>query len=95
MDKVTAPTGRDEPPGTVLAHPLTVSATGRIGDGENAFGRPRGFLGNRFVYVVLSQRAKGLSIGINFNPDKRCNFNCAYCEVNRDVPGLQRPSGTQ
>jgi len=37
--------------------------------------------------VVLSQRAKGLSIGINFNPDKRCNFNCAYCEVNRDVPG--------
>ena len=87
MDKVTAVIGRDGAPGAILAHPLTVPATARNGDGENAFGRPRGFLGNRFVYVVISQRAKGLSIGINFNPDKRCNFNCAYCEVNRDVPG--------
>jgi wyosine [tRNA(Phe)-imidazoG37] synthetase (radical SAM superfamily) len=52
-----------------------------------AFGRPREFLGNRFVYAVISQRAHGLSIGINFNPDKRCNFDCAYCEVNRDVAG--------
>src|SRR5207245_820669 len=51
------------------------------------FGRPREFLGNRFVYAVISQRAHGLSIGINFNPDKCCNFDCAYCEVNRDAPG--------
>jgi len=50
------------------------------------FGRPREFLGNRFVYAVISQRAYGLSIGINLNPDKLCNFNCAYCEVNRDLP---------
>ena len=54
---------------------------------EGAFGRPREFLGNRFVYAVISQRAHGLSIGVNLNPDKACNFNCAYCEVNRDVPG--------
>lgn len=50
------------------------------------FGRPREFLGNRFVYAVISQRAHGLSIGINLNPNKACNFDCAYCEVNRDLP---------
>src|SRR5262245_18709445 len=54
---------------------------------QSAFGRPRGFLGKRFVYAVISQRAHGLSIGINLNPDKFCNFDCAYCEVNRGVPG--------
>jgi wyosine [tRNA(Phe)-imidazoG37] synthetase (radical SAM superfamily) len=47
----------------------------------------RQFLGNRFVYCVVSQRAGGLSIGINMNPDKRCNFDCVYCEVNRVIPG--------
>lgn len=54
---------------------------------DTAFGRPRNFLGNRFVYAVISPRARGLSIGINLTPDKRCNFDCAYCEVSRDVPG--------
>jgi wyosine [tRNA(Phe)-imidazoG37] synthetase (radical SAM superfamily) len=54
---------------------------------EGPFGRPREFLGNRFVYGVISQRAHGLSIGVNLNPDKFCDFDCAYCEVNRDVPG--------
>jgi wyosine [tRNA(Phe)-imidazoG37] synthetase (radical SAM superfamily) len=53
---------------------------------ETAFGFPRNFLENRFVYVVVSPRARGLSIGINMNPDKRCDFNCVYCEVNRDLP---------
>jgi wyosine [tRNA(Phe)-imidazoG37] synthetase (radical SAM superfamily) len=52
---------------------------------ETAFGCPRDFLGNRFVYVVISPRARGLSIGLNMNPDKFCNFDCAYCEVNRDI----------
>ena len=54
---------------------------------QTLFGRPTEFLGNRFVYAVISQRAHGLSIGINLNPDKCCNFDCAYCEVNRDVGG--------
>ena len=49
------------------------------------FNRPTEFLGNRFVYAVISQRAHGLSIGINLNPDKKCNFDCAYCEVNRKI----------
>ncbi|MGA3268030.1 MAG: hypothetical protein ABSE16_14540 [Verrucomicrobiota bacterium] len=51
-----------------------------------ALGWPRNFLNNRFVYLVLSQRARGLSIGLNLNPDKRCNYQCVYCEVNRAEP---------
>jgi wyosine [tRNA(Phe)-imidazoG37] synthetase (radical SAM superfamily) len=54
---------------------------------EPAFGRPRHGLGNRFVYAAISQRARGLSIGVNLNPDKRCSFDCVYCEVDRDTPG--------
>src|ERR1017187_2261986 len=57
---------------------------------ESAFGRPRNRLGNLFVYVAISQRARGLSIGVNLNPDKRCNFDCVYCEVDRDTPGRAR-----
>ena len=51
-----------------------------------AFSWPRDFLENRFVYVVISPRAGGLSVGIDMNPDKKCNFDCAYCEVDRNVP---------
>jgi wyosine [tRNA(Phe)-imidazoG37] synthetase (radical SAM superfamily) len=40
-----------------------------------------------YVYPVISRRSRGLSIGINLNPDKVCNFECAYCEVDRRVPG--------
>ncbi len=50
---------------------------------ETAFGRPRDFLNNQFVYAVISSRARGLSLGINVNPDKQCNFDCVYCEVDR------------
>jgi wyosine [tRNA(Phe)-imidazoG37] synthetase (radical SAM superfamily) len=58
---------------------------GRInGTLETAFGSPRDFLDNRFVYVVVSARARGLSVGINMNPDKNCNFDCVYCEVPRN-----------
>jgi len=51
---------------------------------ETAFGAPRDFLDNRFVYAVVSARARGLSVGVNLNPDKNCNFNCVYCEVHRN-----------
>jgi wyosine [tRNA(Phe)-imidazoG37] synthetase (radical SAM superfamily) len=50
---------------------------------EIAFDRPRDFLNNRFVYAVVSPRARGLTLGVNMNPDQRCNFDCLYCEVNR------------
>ena len=56
---------------------------------ETAFDRPRDFWGNRFVYAVISSRAGGLSLGVNMNPDKRCNFDCAYCEVDRRVPATE------
>jgi len=42
---------------------------------------------NTYVYAVASRRARGLSIGVNMNPDKRCNFDCPYCQVDRTTPG--------
>ncbi len=56
---------------------------------ETAFDRPRDFLDNRFVYVVISSRARGLSLGVNMNPDKLCNFDCLYCEVDRRTPPVE------
>lgn len=56
-----------------------------------AFGWPRDFLGNRFIYAVISQRAHGLSIGVNLNPAKYCNFDCVYCEVERGKPRQEQP----
>jgi wyosine [tRNA(Phe)-imidazoG37] synthetase (radical SAM superfamily) len=43
----------------------------------------RKFEQNRFVYPVLSRRSGGISIGVNLNPDKICNFDCIYCQVDR------------
>src|SRR5664279_4200107 len=44
---------------------------------------PRRFQDNRYVYPVLSRRSRGISVGINLNPDKVCNFDCVYCQVDR------------
>jgi wyosine [tRNA(Phe)-imidazoG37] synthetase (radical SAM superfamily) len=52
--------------------------------------RPREFSRNRFVYTVISARSRGLSIGVNLNPDAQCNFNCVYCEVDRRKPAEAR-----
>lgn len=41
------------------------------------------FEGNRFVYPVVSRRSEGVSVGVNLNPDKVCNFDCIYCQVDR------------
>lgn len=51
---------------------------------------PRSLGENRYVYAVLSRRAKGISIGINLNPDKICNFDCIYCQVDRTTPSELR-----
>lgn len=56
-------------------HPRTFSA--RLPDRLEQF---------RFVYPVLSRRSRGISIGINPNPDKACNFDCLYCQVDRRTP---------
>lgn len=47
---------------------------------------PRNWQDNQYVYPVLSRRSNGLSIGVNLNPDKICNFDCVYCQVDRSVP---------
>lgn len=54
-------------------------------------GGGREFFGNRYVYVVFSPRAAGLTVGVNLNPDRRCNFDCVYCEVNRSRPAEAPP----
>ncbi len=41
---------------------------------------------NRYVYAVVSRRSGGISVGLNLNPDKACNFDCIYCQVNRREP---------
>jgi wyosine [tRNA(Phe)-imidazoG37] synthetase (radical SAM superfamily) len=45
---------------------------------------------NLYVYAVVSRRSRGISIGINLSPDKRCNFDCVYCQVNRSMPPQTR-----
>jgi wyosine [tRNA(Phe)-imidazoG37] synthetase (radical SAM superfamily) len=40
---------------------------------------------NLFVYAVVSRRSHGVSVGINLNPGKECNFDCVYCQVDRLV----------
>jgi wyosine [tRNA(Phe)-imidazoG37] synthetase (radical SAM superfamily) len=44
---------------------------------------PRQYESNRYVYPVLSRRARGVSIGINLSLDFTCNFDCIYCQVPR------------
>ncbi|MEW6250822.1 MAG: radical SAM protein [Planctomycetota bacterium] len=36
-----------------------------------------------YVYPVIARRSRGLSLGINLNPDQVCSFNCIYCCVDR------------
>lgn len=38
-----------------------------------------------YVYPVLARRSKGLSIGVNLNPDKRCTYSCIYCQIDRHI----------
>ncbi|MGD0959652.1 MAG: radical SAM protein [Methylomonas sp.] len=45
----------------------------------------RDIAGLKYVYPVISRRAAGLSVGINFNPNNACNWRCIYCQV----PDLQ------
>src|SRR3954447_19747651 len=50
----------------------------------------RTFAENLYVYAVVSRRSKGVSIGVNLNPDKVCNFDCVYCQVDRKTPPVVR-----
>ena len=46
------------------------------------------------VYPVISRRSGGLSIGVNLNTDKVCNFDCVYCCVDRTADGPLGPPPT-
>ncbi|TAJ18370.1 MAG: radical SAM protein, partial [Planctomycetota bacterium] len=35
-------------------------------------------------YAVVSRRARGVSVGVNLQPNNACNWHCVYCQV----PGL-------
>ena len=37
--------------------------------------------GLKYIYPVISRRAGGFSIGINFNTNNSCNWRCVYCQV--------------
>src|SRR5262245_622170 len=50
----------------------------------------RTYADNFYVYAVVSRRSKGVSVGLNLNPDKVCNFDCVYCQVDRTTPGPVR-----
>ena len=45
---------------------------------------------NLYVYAVVSRRSGGVSVGVNLNPGKECNFDCIYCQVDRKVPPVTR-----
>jgi len=41
----------------------------------------RDIVGFKYIYPVISRRSGGLSIGINFNTNNACNWQCVYCQV--------------
>ncbi len=45
---------------------------------------------NLYVYAVVSRRSGGVSVGVNLNPGKECNFDCIYCQVDRTVAPVTR-----
>jgi hypothetical protein len=59
------------------------------GSGAGALHRlhPREYADFTYAYPVLSRRSGGVSLGVNVNLDKLCNFDCPYCQVDRTVPG--------
>lgn len=48
----------------------------------------RDVAGLKCVYPVLSRRAGGLSVGINFNTNNACNWRCIYCQVPDLIKGV-------
>ncbi len=42
-----------------------------------------------YTYAVVSRRSGGVSVGVNLNPNRACNWSCIYCQV----PGLTRGQG--
>ena len=67
---------------------MTLSTPAKVVRGHTQ--HPRTFRAFQFVYPVLSRRSRGISIGINLNPDKVCNLDCIYCQVDRRTESAVR-----
>ena len=52
---------------------------------------PRQWETMHYIYLVISRRAGGLSVGINLNTNQVCNFNCVYCCVDRTATPDLKP----
>ncbi|MDQ7002135.1 MAG: radical SAM protein, partial [Ghiorsea sp.] len=52
----------------------------------NIYNHDRDIVDLTYVYPVVSRRAGGVSLGINLNPNNKCNWQCVYCQV----PELKR-----
>lgn len=63
------------------------TAAGKDRSGEPAFAGTCDLRGRRFIHTVVASRARGLSVGVDLCPGGGCNFDCAYCGVNRSNPG--------
>jgi wyosine [tRNA(Phe)-imidazoG37] synthetase (radical SAM superfamily) len=74
------------------AHAATLGGVGRLGaplrqlTGCAALGGPRIHLDCRLVFLAISERAHGLSVGVNICPTRFCSYNCVYCEVDWTGP---------
>jgi wyosine [tRNA(Phe)-imidazoG37] synthetase (radical SAM superfamily) len=47
--------------------------------------------GLKYIYLVVSRRAGGLSIGVNLNINNACNWQCIYCEIPNLTRGTPPP----
>ena len=47
--------------------------------------------GLTYVYPVVSRRTGGVSVGVNLNPNRACNWRCIYCQVPELVRGTAPP----
>lgn len=47
----------------------------------------RHFYDCRYVYPVVSRRSEGVSLGINLNLNRSCNWRCIYCQVDGLIRG--------
>jgi wyosine [tRNA(Phe)-imidazoG37] synthetase (radical SAM superfamily) len=83
MENVVSAKGQEAIPSTAAADPGKPSRPAQRSAGD-MIGDSRRFFDNRFVYAVVSQRSRGLSIGVNLSPDQFCTFDCIYCEVKRN-----------
>lgn len=45
---------------------------------------PSSYHQQTIVYPVISRRSRGISIGVNISPTKRCSFGCIYCQIQVD-----------